>query len=354
MRGTVSFHPVDTAFFDELLNPLLEGKKVNPEEYVKRAIRVQAVSWSCAPYLRCLEYYLELLAPPPPPTEGKLWERFKARLERFDYRPDPTSLLVSRHIEPELHLRGRPFLITEGSADRVASAIDDYCGAPSDGATRDIIEDQLIKLDKQLTSVEPEEVASAPSVTMRRELLDGLKRLYELALAARRGEKWGSDRKSREPAAEVLERELPWRAVVMASRAMPFWMARDVDGLETICAAAGVPPPTFVTPAYRLFGELCETYPKMAEGLGTELSGPRSVGGWVAPDDVPELLEFLNQHGSTIIQCATRAGEGTACAMLLRKIRECAKYAEAHKLGYLEASGVPGLGPGSEGDGPAL
>ena len=33
--------------------------------------------------MRCLEYYLEILAPPPPPSTGKLWERLRARLEQW-------------------------------------------------------------------------------------------------------------------------------------------------------------------------------------------------------------------------------------------------------------------------------
>ena len=37
--------------------------------------------------------------------------------------------------------------------------------------------------------------------------------------------------------------------------------------------------------------------------------------------------------------------EGTTCATLLRKIRECAAYAERRGVGYLEARGVPPAGP---------
>ena len=40
---------------------------------------------------------------------------------------------------------------------------------------------------------------------------------------------------------------------------------------------------------------------------------------------------------------AGRAGEAEACTTLLRKIRECARYAESHGMGYLEASGIPPL-----------
>jgi hypothetical protein len=127
---------------------------------------------------------------------------------------------------------------------------------------------------------------------------------------------------------------------------MPFWIARDVDGLETVCRAAGVPPPEFLVPARRLFAETCEEFPELAEALHVEVQGPRDVGAFVAAGDVPDLLEFLGLHGTRIIQVATQHGEGPACSTLLRKIRECAAYAERNGLGYIEASGIlpPDLG----------
>src|SRR4030095_13753045 len=37
MTGYVSFHPIDLAFFDELIAPLVAGRKVNPEAFLQRA-----------------------------------------------------------------------------------------------------------------------------------------------------------------------------------------------------------------------------------------------------------------------------------------------------------------------------
>jgi hypothetical protein len=71
-----------------------------------------------------------------------------------------------------------------------------------------------------------------------------------------------------------------------------------------------------------------------------ELTGPRTVGGYVPAEDLPQLLEFLKESGARIIQAAARAGEGPACTRLLKKIRECATYAAGHGLGYLEAAGI--------------
>ena len=126
----------------------------------------------------------------------------------------------------------------------------------------------------------------------------------------------------------------------MHGRAVPFWIARDVDGLETVCRAADVEPPGCLVPAWRLFARTSEAFPDLRDALSIDLQRTRGVGAFAGPDDVPELLDFLGDQGSRIIQVATRHGEGGRCATLLRKIRECATYAKRHGMGYLEAAGV--------------
>jgi hypothetical protein len=142
------------------------------------------------------------------------------------------------------------------------------------------------------------------------------------------------------PAAQALAQELPWRAVWLHSRVQPFWVGRDVDGLETICRAAGVQAPDCLVPAWRLFAESCDLFPEVKEGLHLEIQGPKDVGAFVAAGEAGALVEFLAQHGTRILAAATRAGEGPAATVLLRKIKECAVYAERRGLGYLEAAGI--------------
>jgi hypothetical protein len=69
------------------------------------------------------------------------------------------------------------------------------------------------------------------------------------------------------------------------------------------------------------------------------------VGGFVAPEEVPELLDWMKENGARIIQAAARHNEGPACSLLLKKMRECATYAQRHGLGYLEASGIEPVEP---------
>jgi hypothetical protein len=126
----------------------------------------------------------------------------------------------------------------------------------------------------------------------------------------------------------------------MHGQAYPFWLARDVDGLETICRAAGVMAPECLSPAWRLFAEACEAFPSLKDALKLEVSRERDVGAFVSPSEVGQLVDFLSAHGARIIGAAARAGEGPMATGLLRKIKECAVYARKNGLGYLEASGV--------------
>jgi hypothetical protein len=340
MPSVISFHPVDLVFFDEMISRLLAGEKTNPEGFIDAALRMRRAAHTAQRYKDALETALENLEPPPPPTEGTVWEKVRARLERFDYKPDPVVRLIVGKIEPELHLYGRPFLVTEGSADRVAAITDEYLDARDVASVEALVIEQLVRVDprlaKELAPVDGPELAS--DLAYRAELLRELKEFYDLALAARRQEQWGPLGGGKRSAVEVLETELPWRALRAYSRAVPYWVARDVDGLDTICRAADVSPPDSLVPARRLFADACEEFPGLRETLQVELQGP--VGAYVAPSDVSEVLSFLNQEGSRIIQAASRHGEGTACATLLRKIRECAHYAERNGTGYVEAHDV--------------
>src|SRR4029079_12727729 len=55
MKGLVSFHPVDLAFFDELIAPLAAGRKVNPESFLQRAPRLRQTAWIARRYVIALE-----------------------------------------------------------------------------------------------------------------------------------------------------------------------------------------------------------------------------------------------------------------------------------------------------------
>jgi len=342
MKGLVSFHPVDLAFFDELIAPLAAGRKVNPESFLQRAPRLRQTAWIARRYVIALEQLAVAAEAPKADATASPWKRLRANLERMDYKPDESARRAARAYDPDLHLDGRPFFIGEGSTDRVAAAVEAYVAADSDAAADKIARDQVSRLDPELgKTIEPADLAELPSdLGYRSDLLALLTKIHDLGRLAREGRGWVDPDTPPRPAADALPEELPWRAVSMHARAMPFWVARDVDGLETICRAAGVPPPDCLGPAWRVFAESCEAFPAMKSALGLELRRTKDVGAFVAPNEVAGLLVFLSDHGAKIINAATRAGEGATATSLLRKIKECAAYAQRHNLGYLEASGI--------------
>lgn len=342
MKGLVSFHPVDLAFFDELIAPLVAGGKVNPEEFLKRATRIRQTGWLAHGFALAIQELAASAEAPAADPKASPWQRLRANMEKIDYRPDESARKAARAFDPDLHLDGRPFLILEGSAEKVGNAVDAYVAAGSDGEVDKITRAQLALIDAELSrELAPAEIGDLSSdLGYRGDLLNTLKKIYELAHLAREGRTWGDNETTPRPASQALPDELPVRAVTLHARAYPFWVARDVDGLETICRAAGVRAPDCLSPAWRIFAEACEAYPALKESLGLELRRPKDVGAFVAPGEISQLLLFLAEHGARIINAATRGGEGAMATALLRKIKECAVYAQRHGLGYLEASGI--------------
>ncbi|MDH3629370.1 MAG: hypothetical protein OEV00_05640 [Acidobacteriota bacterium] len=341
MRGAVSFHPFDVGLFGVLLDPLIEGKKVNPEDYLDICFRKRVADWRSSGYRATIQMLLEEVEPPELPTEGSVWFRLRARVERLEYKPAAVVKTLSEQIEPDLHLHGRPFFITEGSADRVGRFCDEYLAAKDVNAIDGLVLEQLLRLDRTLgREIEAEMMGSPPAAaTVHAELLQRLKEIFELAAAARQDGDWGNVGSTR-PAREVLAEELPWRCVEAHAEAVPFWVAHDVDGLAGLCEATGIEPPPCLVSARPLFAHFAEPFPALLERLSSDLTTERQLGGYVPANDIPELLTFLAEQGARIIQAATRHGVGKICSVLLRKIRECATFASLHGTGYLEASSL--------------
>ncbi|HEX4823614.1 MAG TPA: hypothetical protein VFV19_04850 [Candidatus Polarisedimenticolaceae bacterium] len=338
MKGFVSFHPIDLGFFDDLIAPLIAGKKVNPEAFVADAVRVRRNGWVARRYAVALDQLSQLAEAPKPDPGGNLWQRLKSNIEAIDFKPDEAARLAAKGFDADLHLDGRPFFIAENSAEKVADAVVAFTSAETSEAADAIARAQLGKIDPALPPlVEPAEIPDLGSdLAYRTDLLASLRIAHDLPRLAREGKPWTNGAS----AVSALPQVLPAHAVVLHGRAHPFWIAKDVDGLETICRAAGVPPPDCLSPAFRPFAEACEAFPSLKESLGLEMRSSPAVGAFVAPAEIGGLVDFLAGHGAKIIGAATRAGEGPMATSLLRKIKECAVYAQKRGLGYLEAAGV--------------
>jgi hypothetical protein len=345
--------PVDLELFDELLGALLAGRKVNPEPFLNSALKIRQNLWQARRHAAGLEILLAESEPPKMDPEASFLRKVKFQLERLDHKVSALHKRVQELVDVDLLLDGRPFFVAEGSAQGVVKRVEEYAEALTPEDVDRLAQDQLRRLDEEIakgvTSGEGVELSS--DLSYRSDLLKELKSLYEIGHAARTGETWSDGpAAAKRPGREMLLEEVPWRAAWLQARVIPFWIGYDIDGLETICRAAGIAPPDVLVPAWRPFAEACKEFPDLKEALHLELRGDRDIGAFVSPSDIPELLDFLVTNGARIIQVATQHGEGPMCTTLLKKIRECATYAEQHGLAYLEASGIrhPDLPPEDE------
>ncbi|HEX5043752.1 MAG TPA: hypothetical protein VFV75_12650 [Candidatus Polarisedimenticolaceae bacterium] len=344
MRGTISFHPVDPALFEGLIAGLLAGRKVQPEPFLVEAVRVRAPWIVSRRTVATIEQAFQDAEPPRAAEGASLLERIKVGAVALDHRVDLATARALEVLDPELHLHGRPFFIGEESVERVSAVVHEFRTAQGMAAAEAAVIEQLARLDPSFPAAfPPGDLDDAESdASYRSALLREMRALYDLGSAARRGETWkGGNGTRARTAVAVLPEEAPWRAVCLHARAVPFWQGREVDGLETICRAAKIDPPACLKPAHALFTEVCQEFPGFSEGLPLEIAGERGVGAYVAPSEIDALLDFLTSSGAAMIRAAGKYGEGPACTVLLRKIRECLAYAHKHGLGYLEAAGIP-------------
>lgn len=342
MRGLVSFHAIDPEVVDGVVHPLIAGGKIRPDAFLDEALRFRRSGWRAGRYARALAAAMEDTGPPDAAAGAGLLGRVRSSIERLRHEPDPRTVKVREAIDADLHLEGRPFLILDGSSERVTTLVGEYLSAPDADAADALAIEQIARLGRDIAgTLAPEEGAGiTPDFNYRRDVLDRMRVLFDLPRAARNAETWRVPGERPRPAPEALREDLAWHATAVHALVRPFWIGRDVDGIETVCRAAGVAPPGMLVPAWRLVGPALDEFTELRDALGTELSSPRSVGAYVPPEDVAAFSGFLASSGARIIQAAAQHGEGPRCSVLLKKIRECVHWAENRGWGYLEAAGI--------------
>src|SRR5258706_12984291 len=107
MTGYVSFHPIDLAFFDELIAPLVAGRKVNPEAFLQRAATQRRNGWVARRFAVAIEQLAASSEAPKPDPTASPWQRLRANLERIDHPPDEMARPAARGVDPDPPPDGR-------------------------------------------------------------------------------------------------------------------------------------------------------------------------------------------------------------------------------------------------------
>ena len=140
---------------------------------------------------------------------------------------------------------------------------------------------------------------------------------------------------------EILNEELPWRCIEIHAEAVPFWVAEDVDGLEGLCHASDVPPPSCLISARPIFSQFGDTFPAMLERIRSDLTDDRRLGGYVPAADVPELLTFLTENGARIraLSIEVPSLESVFLTLTGREIRDKAAGGREQTLAFGKIGG---------------
>lgn len=341
MHGSVAFLPFDPAFLRDVVVPLWDGESIDPTAFQDRCWSHYAAAYRCETWKQALAEFLRPVEAHEPETGSAARDRVRVLrrgLERMFTPVDREAERLRAEIDEALVLRGRPFLVTEGSVDSVAARVDEYLAAANDDAIDALAREQLVRQDPELARriVPADGPPAASPLSYRAAVLRGLKSVHALGKAVRDQGRWRGELTEGLEAAEAATR-LPWFAAVLHARRTPFWYAEHADGLAAVSDAAGVPMPECASTAATLFADLEPCVPRPT-ALGPVED--RSLGVWVPPERVPDLVDWLNGYGARILRAASEFGETDAVRSVLRKMKECATFAIRHGAGYLEAGGI--------------
>jgi len=237
--------------------------------------------------------------------------------------------------DTDLHLWGRPFLITQ--SDRINKLIEQYLVA-NEHQSKELAQRQIDLLKPSLhLKIEPDK-QPLPDLDEFRNIaswkMDILKKCVEVypeKVEGRDGERYNS--------ADVLNSSMNFYVLENVSLAHPTWMDRGYVWPSYLLENIGIHPD--------YFNSFSELYP-LKSHLPSEVSIRNEktitenymVGAVVMPKDIGRFKSDLRNAQNTILKQATKEGWDFHCRQALQKIEECLDYAQNHKLCFVESSDI--------------
>jgi hypothetical protein len=296
----ISYHPIDPKFMHQRVLSFVRGDRPI-DDLVADAVRLAKVRF------RANAWGLGLL--------------------------DATRAKPVAGFDPDVHVWGRPFFITDKDPEAVSNAIDAYLGARPDQV--DAIAKKMIeKLEPSLVdAIVPSKEGTLPKDA---ELAAGIRKNLDRFREAFAAIKSGDD----EPRS-LFASDFPLTAVIFATQFRPGWMARGFGWPTQLFAEIDVDVSELFVMPTDLFAPLLDEVPEIEEQLATTVQQNFSLGGYVAPKSVSRLLELLDRHSRGIDEWARSEGWGDDGAQTyLRGIQEAALDAQRRGLAFVEATEI--------------
>ncbi len=330
MGFDVSYHPVDRSVIVDRLIPYLRGEG-NIDDLIERAVRISKVRY------RANAWGLKLLklqeADSSPEAAGTDSFRGPPRARK------PEGPLAG--FQADLHLWGRPFLITVSDPVEISKAIDEYLAIDENGvdtiAARMVenlgpgLADKARPADDDFLSVK----AKGDLHEQARRPLDELRDVYK---ASRQGRTITVEDEEVDAQGTFIA-AAPLSLLSFYSGLQPGWMARGYTWPTQLLACVGIRFKLFETPAH-LIQPLVDEIPPMATSLHNTIVENYMVGGYIRAENVPAWREGLEWAYGRILGAAVKEDDANHCQIVLQKLTEAVADAERRGYSFVEATEV--------------
>ncbi len=384
-----SSHAFDRALLKQRITPfLLNGDPI--DDLVSRAVAVSFASYYVAEWALAVtnvqsalfKDQFALVDQQIEDTAEATKPGFFARLFGAKSPPPPPRPIAPGlpGFDTDLHVWGRPFFIDGDTPDDVADELDRYLVAVETGndALDGVIKGTLASLERKRL-IRPDDISDEmwATVTNGPSLLDVQAEIKPAttsfddvkAQTLKRTQLWrdvlankdldaevdlGDDEDEDEPmTVEEAQFSLPLELVGFMSSLAPGWMSRGHGYASNLINMLRIKTDVFETPE-EPFSELVAIAPAMRDAFSDSIIDNFSLGGYVRPERIDELIQILDTHRDAMIlafdEDPKRAIAPHHLEMMSsdwRKIRETAAYAKRKGWGYIEGaeiySGIMGM-----------
>lgn len=335
MGYDISYHPVDITLIQDRVIPFIAGVR-DVDDLLESGTRIArnryiSNAWGLAANSVHSERFQRMELPK------------KSLMDRLLNRASVRAEVPQAPFEFEAHLYtwGRPFFITSTAVNDVSTAIDKYLSAAGDDAVNVLAQDMIENLKAGLSQrVSPDFESGIPSNDALRQSFSWRLQLFRRAFDALSSGNLVAlpDGDTHDPL-QLFSTDFPLTAICFMAHFRPGWMARGYVWPTHLLQEAGLEVPLFSS-ASELFRPLCDLKPEITFDLNPTIEENYSLGGYVAPPDVPRLRAFIETNYTKLLAVGISQGWEYDCRMALQKLQEAVKDAEKRGLGFLEASEV--------------
>jgi hypothetical protein len=330
----VSHHPLDLRFLEGTLLPALRtggGEGLDDlRAHALRLARVRYVAKAWALGATKVEEPSAPLAPRVVTPKPSFMSRLLGRGERHEAAPAPMPPERTSRFDSDLHVWGRPFLVTADAPADISRQIDAWLEVAPDDAD-DLARAMLDGLERGLASrVEPELEGGMPTDEQFASFVAAaLDPCREVLAAIDEGRTFRTADGDEVDPLDVAAQELPFALLRVASWFRPGWMDRGHVWPSLVLPKAGLAAPF---EPLDVLASLRDAHPSLPAATKTTIALNYEVGGMLPADRVPHVLREIETRREAI------ADEASATSA--RKLVEALSDAAARGLAFVEATEI--------------